>query len=203
MNDSTTRARLIEAALGLFAERGYDGTSIRAITQAAGANLGAVTYHFGSKAALFEAVLSAVITPLREGIASGASTTAPPLDRIAAIVRAFFDHFQRQPAMPQLMLHVLATPQHVPAAVQLGLAANHAMLTATIEEGQRDGSIRPGDARLMALSIATQPVMLALIRRVLTEALGVDQDDPETRRQLVTSVSTFVHAGLSAPGGSP
>ena len=39
---------------------GYDATSIRAITQAAGVNLGTITYRFGSKEALYEAVFGAL-----------------------------------------------------------------------------------------------------------------------------------------------
>jgi AcrR family transcriptional regulator len=53
-----TSDRLLDAAEGLFLEHGYDGTSSRMITAAAGANLAAVNYHFGDKAGLFQAMLS-------------------------------------------------------------------------------------------------------------------------------------------------
>ncbi|RZA13604.1 MAG: TetR/AcrR family transcriptional regulator, partial [Lysobacteraceae bacterium] len=43
-----TPALLLDTAEELFARRGYNGASIRDITAAAGANLGAVTYHFGT-----------------------------------------------------------------------------------------------------------------------------------------------------------
>lgn len=60
--DPTPRAgatvdRLLDAAEALFAERGIDAVSVRAINAAAGANVAAVHYHFGSKEALVEAVL--------------------------------------------------------------------------------------------------------------------------------------------------
>ncbi|MDP7449002.1 MAG: TetR family transcriptional regulator, partial [Candidatus Latescibacteria bacterium] len=44
-----TRVRLLDAAEGLFAGHGLDGTSLRAITSAANVNLASVNYHFGSK----------------------------------------------------------------------------------------------------------------------------------------------------------
>lgn len=53
-----TRTRLLMAALRLFAEQGYAKTSIRAIAQAAQANVAAVSYHFGDKAALYAALFS-------------------------------------------------------------------------------------------------------------------------------------------------
>src|SRR2546430_17354416 len=43
-----TRARLLDAALDLLAERGEDGVTLRELTDAAGANVAAVGYHFGS-----------------------------------------------------------------------------------------------------------------------------------------------------------
>src|SRR5512138_1669857 len=54
----TTKDRILDAAERLFAERGYDGTSLRAITAAAGANLAAVNYHFRSKESLMRALFS-------------------------------------------------------------------------------------------------------------------------------------------------
>ena len=59
-----TRTQLLDAAERLFAERGYRGTSVRAITDLAGANLAAVGYHFGSKAELLSAVVRRVVEPI-------------------------------------------------------------------------------------------------------------------------------------------
>lgn len=56
----TTAERLLAAATSLFAARGYDGTSVRAIAKAADANLNAVSYHFGGKPGLYAAVIERV-----------------------------------------------------------------------------------------------------------------------------------------------
>jgi AcrR family transcriptional regulator len=50
-----TRTRLMDAALDLLAERGEDGVTLRAVTDAAGANVAAVSYHFGSLRSLLDA----------------------------------------------------------------------------------------------------------------------------------------------------
>src|SRR5436305_917565 len=47
-----TRTRLLDAALDLLAERGEDGVTLRPLTDAAEANVAAVSYHFGSLKAL-------------------------------------------------------------------------------------------------------------------------------------------------------
>jgi AcrR family transcriptional regulator len=52
-----TRARLLDAALDLLAERGEDGVTLRELTSAAEANIAAVSYHFGSLRSLCEAAI--------------------------------------------------------------------------------------------------------------------------------------------------
>src|SRR4051812_5524480 len=50
-----TRTRLMDAALDLLAERGEEGVTLRELTDAADANVAAVSYHFGSLKALCDA----------------------------------------------------------------------------------------------------------------------------------------------------
>ena len=63
-----TREKLLDAAERLFAEQGFDSTSLRQITAAAGANLAAVNYHFGSKEDLIVEVLDRKIKPMNDGL---------------------------------------------------------------------------------------------------------------------------------------
>lgn len=57
LSDPDTRAALLDAAAIVFAERGYGDARVRDIAAAAGANLAAINYHFGSKEGLYLAVL--------------------------------------------------------------------------------------------------------------------------------------------------
>ncbi len=61
-----TPTRILDAAEALFIERGFAATSVRAIAQRAGVNLGAAHYHFGSKQALFGAVVDRRFAPIHE-----------------------------------------------------------------------------------------------------------------------------------------
>jgi len=54
-----TRAALLRAATRLFAERGFDGTSLREVAQAAEVNLAMVSYHFSGKEGLYSACIEA------------------------------------------------------------------------------------------------------------------------------------------------
>jgi AcrR family transcriptional regulator len=181
----------------MFAEHGFAATSMRALTARAGANLGAVTYHFGSKEALYEAVAESLAIPLRERIARVAARDLSPLDRIELSVRELFEHLRDHPDLPRFMVQQLASARPMPQTVVDTLGANHAALVGMIAEGQRDGSVRQGDPRLLALSIVAQPIWMAVVRRALQQAIGIDQEDARTRSELIESHVRFVRSGLA------
>ena len=66
MPSKDTRDTILDVAEELFAEHGFDKTSLREITGRADVNLAAVHYHFGSKEALISAVLERIVSPINE-----------------------------------------------------------------------------------------------------------------------------------------
>jgi len=89
-----TRARLLDAASRLFSERGYSGTSMRAVTQAAGLSVSAANYHFGSKRALLHAVCDRTIAPVNRARMSALDrvegAAAPDAPLLEDVLHAFF-----------------------------------------------------------------------------------------------------------------
>jgi AcrR family transcriptional regulator len=59
-----TRQRILGSARLLFGEHGYEHTSIEAVLESSGVTRGALYHHFPSKAAVFDAVLEAVVREL-------------------------------------------------------------------------------------------------------------------------------------------
>lgn len=115
-----TRTRILDAAEHLFAERGFAGTSVRAITDLAGANLAAVGYHFGSKAELVAAAARRVVEPItaaqRAGLDRLLALTSHPL--VAELVEAFAgplleemaDEDEGGAAASRLIVRILSDP---------------------------------------------------------------------------------------------
>ncbi len=66
MAERTTRERILEVTEGLFAEKGYTAMTLREVTEAAGVNLAAVNYHFGSKEGLMVAMIERRVRPINE-----------------------------------------------------------------------------------------------------------------------------------------
>lgn len=90
-HDTTTA--ILDAAERLFAERGYDATSIREITREGGVNVAAVNYHFGDKPALLRAVTTRIIEPLNERrlqlLELAMATASPDRPHLESILDAF------------------------------------------------------------------------------------------------------------------
>lgn len=193
-----TAEALLRAARELFAERGYEGASIRAITRRAGVNLGAVTYHFGSKEALYHAVIASNIQPLRETLVATAQGPGPTLSRIESFLRAAFDYYADNPVIPRLMLQQIASGRPVPPPARDWIRLGLGTIAALIRTGQREGTIRPGDARLMALGVVSNGLLVHLIRRPLEEAVELSLADPAMREAVREQVVRFVHAALAA-----
>lgn len=192
-----TRKALLVAARRLFTRRGFDGTSIRAITREAGANLGAITYHFGTKRALYAAVLEDGLRPLADKLALAAKAPGPAAERMIRVVETYFDYLETQPDLPRLLLQEVAagkTPPEVVVEIIQGVAGTIAGLQ---REGVEEGSVRPGQPYLTALSVVAQPVFFTLVSPLLHVVAGIDLTDPDTRRMALEHIKAFAHAGLA------
>jgi TetR/AcrR family transcriptional regulator, regulator of cefoperazone and chloramphenicol sensitivity len=88
--DSTTRERVVEAAGEIFAERGFEGTTVRDVCQRAGANLAAVNYYFGDKQRLYvEAVIRAHQWRMARATLPLWTADTPPREKLADFIAAF------------------------------------------------------------------------------------------------------------------
>lgn len=193
-----TAASILDAAQELFAERGYDGASIRAITRRAGANLGAVTYHFGSKEALYHAVIASKLAPLKERVDAAAGRPGPPLDRITAVVEALFDHYADDPRLPRLILQQVASGRPPPPPARAWIRHLAGMLSALVRAGQEEGAIRKGDPLFLALGVIPPALFVHLMRGPLEEGLGLSVGDPIIRASMRQHVVDGVRAALAA-----
>lgn len=179
MNEIDTRTRLMLEGRRLFAEKGFRGASVRDITRAASANLGAITYHFGSKRALYVEVLERLFSDLAACVEAAAAPAGPAPDRIEAVVEALFAFFRRNPDAPRLMLHQFAAGEPVPEPVIPFLRRNLAAIRAVVLDGRDTGELRPADPLLVAFTIISQSIWFNLVGRPLHAVLGV-ADDPES-----------------------
>src|SRR2546423_5986105 len=83
-----TRTRLMEAALDLIAERGEEGVTLRELTDAADANVAAVSYHFGSLKSLCDAAIDQALESYLDA-QEAAVSALPPESTLEELAAAF------------------------------------------------------------------------------------------------------------------
>ncbi|CAM4375761.1 HTH-type transcriptional repressor KstR2 [Mycobacterium basiliense] len=93
----TNRDKLLNGALLCLTERGYRNTSSRDIARAAGVNVASINYHFGSKDALLDDVLSRCFATWNERVqeAFNQSACTSPVGQIRAVLEATVDSFEQ------------------------------------------------------------------------------------------------------------
>ena len=143
--DSTDyRAKICEVAETLFAERGFDGTSIREIAERTGATKALIYHYHQSKEALYLALLekdvSGVVTKLEEIAASNGDPEA----KIRNVVRVFLEQYQANPQGFKLVQRVI--DDHSPTAHTLAerwFSRAHLAIQTITTQGIEEGIFKP------------------------------------------------------------
>ena len=202
-----TRARLLEAAVEVFAEEGFRGATIQRICRLAGANIAAAHYHFGDKEGLYAAVFeyaerNAVERMLPEP-AEGEGKD--PEERLRSHVTSFLSRLL-DPGKPAWIARLLARELIDPTPALDGLVrrrmrANHDQLADIIR------AILGSDAteeavRLCTLSVISQCVFYknsaAVVSRLYPEI--VPSREVERLADHVTRFSLEAMHGLARNG---
>ena len=139
-----TRGQLIEVATGLFAEHGYEGTSIEAVLTAAGVSRGALYHHFAGKEALFTAVLEAVSERITAQLTEVISGCTDPVDAVRTAALGWID-LAGDPVIQRIMLvdapSVLGWEQWRAMDEGRTVAATRDMLQAVSDTGRLPGEL--------------------------------------------------------------
>jgi AcrR family transcriptional regulator len=187
------RARLLEAARSLFAQRGYAATTTAELARAAGVAEGTVFHHFPSKGALLAAVAGEYGRGLAEHMFAGAPSTVGELDA-EPILRRAFAYVREQGALSRL-LAVAPDPTDWSAARGASRREIVAALEAAFLAWRGREGLRAYDPRI------TAELLFALVEAALTECFvrGDGSREEEYLREAVACVEGALRARAPFP----
>jgi TetR/AcrR family transcriptional regulator, regulator of cefoperazone and chloramphenicol sensitivity len=202
-----TRERILAEAESLFAEKGYEAVSIREITGAAGCNLAAVNYHFGTKQNLYLEVFRECWVPRARRIhqafyqALDAQDDPTPDAVIEALARAFLEgplseeerarHHQlvaREMAKPTEAFDLLAREMMVPFVSEVAQLLRKADPERPLEEE---------DLLLAILSLLASVLYFNFARTAVTRITGRSYDQA-FRSRLIRHITRHATGGMRA-----
>jgi len=173
-----TRERLLVAATRLFADSGYRGASVRDICNHAGANPGAISYHFGGKRQLYRSVLrqaAAVLAELGPANDSEDPTESPSaVETLGLILR----RLQTDDTATRLLLRDLADGGAV-AVESLTPPLRSAFEQLNAALGEDDNPRGSAESRLLFLGMAAPLFLMTAAWPVLARALDLQTDQRE------------------------
>ena len=149
------RERIIAAARRSFATCGFEGAATRQIAQEAGVAQSLLLYHFGSKDALWRAMIDQMFAGLNARLAEAARAAADGTvrERLLAVIRAFIALCAEDADIHRIMtIEGRQASDRLKWLVDRHLRDNHRQAITLIEAGQRQGCVRAGDPTLLYYS---------------------------------------------------
>ncbi len=185
------------AAKGLFARKGFDGTSTREIVQAAGVNIALIAYHFGGKEnvllALFDHFLE---NTYQNGLADEETTL---LDELRSILGHIISLRFEDPELINILYQEFILQSDRFEKIKGALVPVWARVKSLLEEGKSQGIFsfeNTENALFFAMSVATFPRQNPSFREISAEhPLNIDI--------IVNELLGFIQKGLASSSGNP
>ena len=195
---------IIHIAIELFAEKGFEGTSIRELATKADVNVAMVNYYFGSKDKLFEAIVEKKASHMKGKLVElQANTTLTELQKIDVIIESYVDRLLSQPGYHRVIHQELLVKQRISLqdSIVKIFAGNTQIVKSIIEAGIKKKVFKKVDPELTMASIigTINQVMLSKSMCLMLIQKGDDFDpytDKAFRKRLETHLKQMIHAYL-------
>jgi TetR/AcrR family transcriptional regulator len=201
--DSAQRARILEAAIPVFAKQGLEGAAIREVAEASGVNSALLYYYFENKHTLFVEAVRYVIRGLLEFLSGRRREFADGRERVEFLVHGLLDYYEAHPGRMKLM--ALAVVRHadlVGEGIEWFIRERMLLPFQVMQEGQRRGELRPAHAMQVWWSILGTCLFTQQMKQAMAHidpaVLPLPLPAPaESRDQIVK----LVCEGLVTPAG--
>jgi len=183
-SDPQTRERLIEAAVRVFARKGYASASVREIAEIARVTKPALYYHFGSKEGLLVTILQQGTMAFRVALVRASTRPGRAVDRLVALCDDFYALFEETVPIVRVAHTVLLGPPDAVPPFDPGLLEREIRdaFTRLVEDGQREGAIRT-DATATDITLGLMGILEGCWSRLLHH--GFERIDIDTLHRLI------------------
>ena len=200
------REHILDVAEELFGHHGFEGTSVRLLAKGAGVNVAMISYYFGSKEKLFQAMVER-----RAGVTLMAlkfinAKEQDPWKKIEMAVEHYVDKIFSNIGFQRIMYRELSLDQRswISEAISNIVFQNTQEMVSIIEEGYRKKAFRKVDAELTVVTIvgtiAKVTLSSLLCCRILGEGATKDITDDSHRKRVKKHLHDLMKAHLKRPG---
>jgi len=154
--DDSTRSRVLESALKLFASKGYAETSVREIIEAAGVTRPVLYYYFVNKSELFCHLIETEFARVYREMDAILACHTGCRQRLKALIGLVFEGAERSPETVRFLLRFFFAPPDEPMRINSEQLAQErfARVTKIMADGLATGEISGGEAGALALAFS-------------------------------------------------
>lgn len=180
-NSKDSKARIMEAATVLFANKGLSGVSIRELAEAAQVNSALIFYHFGGKEQLYGVVLEAQYEEVQSGLSSIPANQLSATEKMRYYAQMVAKIHHKNPYLVQFMhAEILHPTVFFETIVQKKILEIYQVLVEIIKEGIAKGEFRSNiDPQNAAVSLAGIINFYFISQPILGKVLAITTDYPE------------------------
>lgn len=143
-HDSNQKNAILEAAIGVFADKGPDGATIRLVGHKAGVNSALIYYYFENKQKLFEAVIRMVFNDFLSALAGQNRPFENARARITFLVNGIFDYYENRRDRMRLVMQLFNLHVDLLAdAIMEVLKRKEVLPLQVLQDGIARGDFRP------------------------------------------------------------
>lgn len=147
--------RILQSALSLFSEKGYDATSVREICEASGITKPTLYHFYGSKEGVYRALVDGTLERLREDLAQALDEDGTLSERLRRLALTYFEAARREPDLARFILALTHDPPSSAPRTdfQTFYEGVLALVARAIEVAESRGEVSAGpvDVRLLVL----------------------------------------------------
>lgn len=194
----------MDAAIDMFASRGFEGTRVDQLADQAGVNKAMISYHFGGKRGLYNEILSATFEEADRRFGAIERSDASADVRLLEFIRVFADMAMTRPALPLMVLReVLSGGLHIDDHLLPQFLALFRLVQGIIDQGIKEGTFKAVNPYLTHISLLGSLVFYFAflpIRKTIGEG-KLPPGVPEVK-EYVRHLQDIIVRGL-IPGGRP
>ena len=195
---------IISAAIALFAEKGFEGTSIRDIAARADVNLAMINYYFGSKEGLFAQLVESKSNYTREALLEITSNdTLSHMEKIDQVIvcyvtRLFSNRKFHRVISQELML---AQREELQQYILNMMYNNNLLIRKIIEDGISEGTFNPVDPQLTLSTLVGTLNQLLLSKSLCLKLFNkapdyVPYEDEDFKERVILHLQHLMHSFL-------
>ena len=198
------KQHIISHAMQLFADKGFEATSIRDLAKVADVNVAMVNYYFGSKEKLMEAIIEEKAAYMKDRIEElNANTAMSEIDKVNALIEDYVNRIVSNPNFHKLLYKELmgSNRENLNQLLTNTFARNTKNFAKIIENGIKKKVFKKVDATLTVASIVGSITQIMMSKNMCNQLMDKPQDyepytDEALRKRLIKHIQQMMQSHL-------